>query len=140
LPALLLFAAAAGLGWAWWTGRLRQATFEDAAAAAAMLVGLRLATTGKPLLGVPLMAGAIAWALYKLRTRKPAAPAMPPDDARRLLGVARDASLADIRAAHRRLIARVHPDAGGSAELAERVNVARDTLVAEMNRKTPRAS
>jgi hypothetical protein len=34
----------------------------------------------------------------------------------------------------------VHPDAGGSAELANRVNVARDTLIAEMNRKTPRAS
>ena len=37
-------------------------------------------------------------------------------------------------------IARVHPDAGGSAELAVRVNAARDALVAEMNRHTPRAS
>ena len=38
------------------------------------------------------------------------------------------------------VIARVHPDAGGSAELARRVNLARDTLVAELNCRTPRAS
>jgi curved DNA-binding protein CbpA len=57
-----------------------------------------------------------------------------------LLGVAEGASLADVRAAHRRLIAKVHPDAGGSQELAEQVNAARDTLIAEMNRRTPRAS
>jgi preprotein translocase subunit Sec63 len=68
------------------------------------------------------------------------APAMRAADARRLLGLSEEANLEDIRAAHRRLIARVHPDAGGSAELAERVNAARDALIAEMNRKTPRAS
>ncbi|HEY0013780.1 MAG TPA: DnaJ domain-containing protein [Allosphingosinicella sp.] len=68
------------------------------------------------------------------------APAMPAADARRLLGLDEAASLEDIRAAHRRLISRVHPDTGGSAELAERVNAARDTLIAEMNRRTPRAS
>jgi DnaJ family protein C protein 19 len=67
-------------------------------------------------------------------------PRMPAGEARRLLGVAEGAGLDEIRSAHRRLIARVHPDAGGSAELAERVNVARDTLLAEMNRGTPRAS
>ena len=73
--------------------------------------------------------------------RRPSRPqAMPLAEARRLLGVEEGASLADIRAAHRRLIAKVHPDTGGSEELAERVNAARDTLVAEMNRRTPRAS
>ena len=85
---------------------------------------------------------AIAGALFiwwkRVTARKPAP--MPLAEARRLLGVGEGASLADIRAAHRRLIARVHPDAGGSADLAERVNVARDTLVSEMNRRTPRAS
>ncbi len=34
-----------------------------------------------------------------------------------------------IRAAHPRLIAGVHPDRGGSAELARRVNAARDLLL-----------
>jgi curved DNA-binding protein CbpA len=65
---------------------------------------------------------------------------MRPADARALLGVQENASLSDIRDAHRRLIAKVHPDAGGSQELATRVNQARDTLVAEMNRRTPKAS
>ncbi|HEX8654049.1 MAG TPA: DnaJ domain-containing protein [Allosphingosinicella sp.] len=85
---------------------------------------------------------ALAGAVYLWWKRRTAArPArMPAAEARRLLGVDEGASLADIRAAHRRLIARVHPDAGGSADLAERVNAARDTLVAEMNRRTPRAS
>ena len=65
---------------------------------------------------------------------------MPPAEARRLLGVDEAATLQEVREAHRRLIARVHPDAGGSAELATRVNAARDVLVAELNRRTPRAS
>ena len=55
-------------------------------------------------------------------------------DARALLGVDKQATLEEIREAHRRLIVRVHPDAGGSAELAHRVNAARDTLVAERSR------
>jgi curved DNA-binding protein CbpA len=45
-----------------------------------------------------------------------------------------------IQAAYRRLIARVHPDAGGSRELAARVNHARDILIADWNRRASRAS
>ena len=87
--------------------------------------------------GAALMAGALLWAAYR---RGRCVASMPVEDARALLGVGADASLAEIRDAHRRLIARVHPDAGGSAELAQRVNAARDALVAELNRRTPRAS
>ena len=65
---------------------------------------------------------------------------MRSSEARALLGVGEDASLGEIRDAHRRLIAKVHPDTGGSAELATRVNAARDALVAELNSKPPRAS
>ncbi len=61
--------------------------------------------------------------------------AMRPAEARALLGLAPGASLEEIRDAHRRLIAKVHPDAGGSAELATRVNAARDALVEELKRK-----
>jgi DnaJ-domain-containing protein 1 len=137
VPGILFIAAAGGLLWGWSTGRLKGFTYEDGVAAALFLLGLRWMTTGKVLPGAILMSGALLWAAHR-RSRKPRP--MPVEDARRLLGVAETASLAEIRAAHRRLISRVHPDLGGSAELAERVNVARDTLVAEMNRRTPRAS
>jgi curved DNA-binding protein CbpA len=84
------------------------------------------------------MSGSLLWAAW--RRKRSRSSNMSVADARALLGVGEDASLAEIRDAHRRLITRVHPDAGGSAELANRVNVARDTLVAELNRRTPRAS
>ena len=44
------------------------------------------------------------------------------------LGISRSASEADIKAAHRRLIQRMHPDVGGSADLAARINRAKDVL------------
>lgn len=138
MPGALIALVAAGLGWAWWTGRLKGFGFEDAAAAALFLLGARLATTGKLVPGLALMAGAGIWLLRRRAGRR--RRAMPPEDARRLLGVGADASLDEIRAAHRRLIARVHPDAGGSAELAHRVNVARDILVAEHDARAPRLS
>jgi hypothetical protein len=60
---------------------------------------------------------------------------MRPAEARELLNIHVGASVEEIRAAHRRMIARVHPDAGGSAGLATRVNAARDTLLAELKRR-----
>ena len=137
MPGILFLLAAGGLLWAWATGRLKGFTYEDGVAAGLFLLGLRLLTTGRLVPGALLMTGSLLWAAYR---RRPRVKPMPVEDARRLLGVGESASLEEIRAAHRRLIARVHPDAGGSAELAERVNLARDTLVAEMNRRTPRAS
>jgi hypothetical protein len=61
--------------------------------------------------------------------------AMRPSEARELLNIHVGASADEIRAAHRRMIARVHPDAGGSAGLATRVNAARDTLIDELKRR-----
>jgi hypothetical protein len=138
MPALILIAAAVVI-YVWWSGKLKGFTYEDGIAAAVFLLGVRLLTTGRVLIGAVLMTGAILWAAYR-RPRRRKTIAMPVDDARKLLGLGPDATLADIRDAHRRLIAKVHPDAGGSAELAHRVNNARDTLVAELNRRTPRAS
>ena len=89
-------------------------------------------------IGLAVLLGVMAYAW--LRQRFFRAPAMPASEARKLLGVGEQASLQEIRDAHRRLIARVHPDTGGSAELAVRVNAARDALVADLNRRTPRAS
>ncbi len=89
---------------------------------------------------VILLIGLVLAVMLWLQSRKRVRTRMSPSDARALLGVREDASLADIREAHRRLITKVHPDAGGSQELATRVNQARDALVEEMNRRTPRAS
>lgn len=55
-------------------------------------------------------------------------------EARSLLGVTPGDDAETIRAAHRRIIARVHPDAGGTPELARRTNLARDVLLAELER------
>ena len=64
--------------------------------------------------------------------RAPAA--MSEGEARTLLGVGANAGVDEVRAAHRRLIARVHPDTGGSAGLAARINAARDLLVRKLER------
>ena len=49
--------------------------------------------------------------------------------ARKLLGVGPSASRDEIVAAHRRLVTRVHPDAGGTEGLAAELNAARDVLL-----------
>ena len=46
-----------------------------------------------------------------------------------VLGLAEGASEEEVKAAHRRLIRRTHPDAGGTADLAARINRAKDVLV-----------
>ena len=79
-------------------------------------------------LPIVLVVAFVAWFLWKQMSGR---TTMPPAEARRLLEVPVGAGPQDIADAHRRLIARVHPDAGGSAELARRVNVARDVLIAE---------
>ena len=84
MPVLLLLIAA-GIGWAWWTGRLKGYTYEDGIAAALFLLGVRLLTTGRVLPGAALMSGSLLWAAY--RRSRPAKLAMPVEDARKLLGV-----------------------------------------------------
>ncbi|MBA2918955.1 J domain-containing protein [Sphingomonas sp. MAH-20] len=59
---------------------------------------------------------------------------MPLAEARQLLGLGADADADQVRDAHRRIIARVHPDAGGTIELARRTNLARDVLLKELAR------
>ena len=54
---------------------------------------------------------------------------MGEEEAHQILGLAPGASVADIREAHRRLMKGAHPDAGGSEELAARLNEARDVLL-----------
>ena len=77
-----------------------------------------------------LIFAALLYTLYVLAMRsfggtKP----MGKTDAAKLLGVRSDASVDEVIDAHRRLIAKVHPDAGGNAELAAQINRARDTML-----------
>ncbi|MEL7189359.1 MAG: J domain-containing protein [Pseudomonadota bacterium] len=53
-------------------------------------------------------------------------------NARKLLGVEAGASREDIKAAHKRLIAMVHPDKGGTNAQIHEANDARDLLLNEL--------
>jgi hypothetical protein len=130
----LLLLGAAAAGWAWKTGRLATIRSGDVVAGLTALLALRMLTTGRILPGLIALAGSAYYAYQ--RQRRVTAEAMPADEARRVLELGPGADATAIRAAHRRLIARVHPDAGGSAELAHRVNAARDSLLAELRRRT----
>jgi DnaJ-domain-containing protein 1 len=54
---------------------------------------------------------------------------MTEDEAYDVLGLAKGASPEEITRAHRELMKKMHPDAGGSSELAARVNVAKTVLM-----------
>ncbi|MEM1195408.1 MAG: molecular chaperone DnaJ [Pseudomonadota bacterium] len=53
-------------------------------------------------------------------------------NARKLLGVPQTASRSDILAAHKRLMAVVHPDRGGSSAAVHEANDARDLLLSDL--------
>jgi hypothetical protein len=134
--ALLLIGLA---GWLVWTGRLQRMSLKDGMALGFSIVGAVMAAKGKPLIGaLPMILSAGYFALrLRAKPRPPKsgtkpAPLAPNDavaEASALLGLPRDADADAIRAAHRRLIASVHPDRGGTEALAAKINAARDILL-----------
>ena len=138
LFAFLLLGLAA---WLIWTGRLQRMSVKDGMVLGGALVGAVMAAKGKPLAGAPLLLGAALFFMNQSRPKKrSAAPKAAPEPAsiaraRALLGVPEDAEENMIRAAHRRLIASVHPDRGGTEALAAEINAARDLLLSESDKK-----
>lgn len=129
---LLLLAAAAGV--LIWLGR-RSGRAGGDWRTAAILLSAASATGAVVALARgawPLAAGLFALAAFVAaaarRRIKPAEGRMSEAEARALLGVGPDATAEEVRAAWRRLMAKVHPDAGGTAELAARLTRARDRL------------
>jgi hypothetical protein len=78
---------------------------------------------------------ALAWKLVTGRwpwERKLTTRAQAVFRARKLLGVSAAASREDILVAHKRLVAMVHPDRGGSNGQVHEANAARDLLLDEL--------
>ena len=73
----------------------------------------------------------LAWHYLRPKPKAKAERAVVTDEAeaRSILGIDSTADADAIRSAHRRLIASVHPDRGGSTDLTRRVNAARDLLL-----------
>ena len=75
-----------------------------------------------------MLAGRWPWELWRNASRS-----ADEAQARAVLGVRRGATRDEIVEAHRRVIADVHPDRGGSNELVHQANAARDLLLASGN-------
>lgn len=136
---LLLAVALGGLGlWFWY--RLRKSGRKVPAASlgiAGTLIGTIMIAKGMPVIGALVATGSGLWLRYGGSLTGNGAPSGPTPmqidlkraEAADLLGVSINASRDEIIAAHRKLIARNHPDAGGSPGLAARINAARETLL-----------
>ena len=103
---------------------------------AALLAGAVFAAARGAWLIAGGMAAAGVWLAVQSRIRPVTVKARPVEpmskaEARAILGVAADADAQTIHAAWRRLMARAHPDQGGTEGLAARVNAARDRLLKE---------
>ena len=83
---------------------------------------------------VKRLAGRWPWELWG-----PNAKAAAEKRARNLLGLSPAASYNEIIDAHRRLIVKVHPDRGGTADAVHEANAARDLLLARIAPRGPDA-
>jgi DnaJ family protein C protein 19 len=83
-------------------------------------------------IGCKLLLGRWPWQLLASSARSKAQAR-----ARALLGVQRNASREDIIEAHKRLVAMVHPDRGGTNEQVHEAAAARDLLLGDLGDSLP---
>lgn len=81
-------------------------------------------------LACKVLTGRWPWELWRDSERSQAEA-----QARALLGLGRSASREEVLEAHRHLLARVHPDRGGSNEQVHAANAARDLLLERIARR-----
>ena len=154
LGLIALILAAMGAGWLLWRlGRQQGAEMSAGGARnvtmlkAVIWLGLAavlLAAKLWPLAFMVLLAAGGVSAIELWRDRavredaaanaaaKPPTPVMDAAEAARVLGVPDNADAAAIRAAHKKLIAQIHPDKGGTDYLAAKINEARDVMLGEV--------
>ena len=133
---LIIALIVAALGFAVWKGKLRTQQLPP------ILLGIGgafLAARGNLLIGVAAIGVAITWyrgltwRLFGTRAKQSDQYAI--DKARFMLGVSRFDDADYINERHRALIAKNHPDTGGSDERAKELNEARDLLLRELHTK-----
>ena len=106
--------------------------------------GLMLLRFGMPLLGIALSVGGIIisalqqWLQlqYLRKSWGTTAPThnsgnMTPEQAYSILGITESAPKTEIIAAYRRLMAKNHPDQGGTEYIAQQINQAKDVLLSK---------
>ncbi|WP_323761448.1 J domain-containing protein [Maricaulis sp.] len=138
------------LGAAWWFSRQKTAKAARMVriilGGGALLAGVLISLRGGVILGGPIGLFGLGMLGDVLRPGRAgrqgrttgsapsASNAMSLAEAREILGVDADVDEDGIRAAHRRLMKKLHPDTGeGSAALARQVQEARDLLLAHLS-------
>jgi hypothetical protein len=133
---VILALIALALGWAVWKGKIRADQLPP------ILLGIGgafLAARGNLLIGVAAIGVAITWyrgLTWRLfGTGAKQSDQYSIDKARFMLGVSRFDNEEGIRERHRALIAKNHPDTGGSDQRARELNEARDLLIRDLRDK-----
>ena len=134
--ALLIALIVAALGWAVWKGKLSRQQLPPILLG---LAGAFLAARGNLIIGVAAIGIAVTWyrgLTWRLfGTRAKQTDQYGIDKARFMLGVSRFDNAERIRERHRTLIAKNHPDTGGSEDRARELNEARDLLLRDLQDK-----
>jgi hypothetical protein len=132
----LIVIIAAVLGWAIWKDKLRKQQIPPLFLGFA---GAFFVARGNPVIGVAAVGIALAW--YRGLTWRLSSTSIDESDqsaidkARFMLGVSRFDNAEYIKKRHRALIAKNHPDTGGSEDRARELNQARDLLLRDLKDK-----